>query len=685
MRAFVAAVLAAVIVVLAPDADAARRALVIGNGAYAGQPLANPVNDAADMAARLKALGFSVTLALNASRAQMASAILGFRRQLSGGDEAVVFYAGHGMQVRGQNWLIPVDADPKEEAEVEFAAVSLDVVLRGLSEAGVGSALVLLDACRNNPFEGRFRGGTRGLARVEAAASGVLVSYAAKPGTVAADGTGRNSPYTRAWLEALAEPGLSHYAILERVHTDVRKATSDRQETWQEGQIVGSLVLNAAAAAAASAAAPVAVPPPVPGFDPRLAEMRFWESAERGNSAAEYEAYLAQYPKGQFAPLAKARLAALKPPAPMEPPPAVEDRDATMVTTASANVRATPATTGEKLETLPAGTKVAVTGKVNGGEWYRIARPAAAGWVHGSLLADPATAGASAPQTPTLAGRDTATSVPQVARPVSPPTPGMKFRDCNQCPDMVWLPPGEFVMGSPVGEPGRENYEGPQHNVKIGYPLAVGTHEVTRGQFAAFVAATGHDTGSSCWSGMGRDFDDTAGRGWRSPGYAQDDRHPVTCVQWSDAKAYVSWLTRVTGFTYRLLSEAEWEYAARAGGTMKYPWGNDAGRGNANCNDCGNPADGQGTMSTGSFSANAFGLHDMVGNVWEWTEDCWDGLSGYAGAPADGAAVAGRICAFHVMRGGSWGVNPKGIRISVRKSGIEARDFFSGFRVARVP
>ncbi|MBM3561230.1 MAG: hypothetical protein FJX53_15430, partial [Alphaproteobacteria bacterium] len=379
---------------VALPAEAARKALVIGNAAYKACPLANSVDDATEMAARMQTLGFAVTVAKDATRRQMAAAILGFRRSLVPGDEAVVFYAGHGLQVRGQNRLLPVDADPQGEDEVVFEVVALDEVLRGLTEAGARAALVLLDACRDNPFEGRFRsGGSRGLGRVEAAASGTLVSFAAKPGTVAADGQGRNSPFTAAWLAALAEPGLTHHHILDRVQAAVKRATVDRQETWEEGRLAGTLLLNAAAAvlvipAAAAAAA-------VPVLDPALVELRFWESAERTATAAAYEAYLAQYPQGRFAALARAKLAApqpasVAPPVVATPPVEVEERDAAMVTVSTANVRAAPASAAERLATLPAGTKVTVTGRAKGQNWLRIERPGGgAGWVHAPLLAEP--------------------------------------------------------------------------------------------------------------------------------------------------------------------------------------------------------------------------------------------------------------------------------------------------------
>ncbi|MBM3561256.1 MAG: caspase family protein, partial [Alphaproteobacteria bacterium] len=223
------------------------------------------------------------------------------------GGRLICRYAGHGVQVNGTNYLMPVDAEPGSEAEVEFVAIDLDRVLCILNATGTIANLLLLDACRNNPFEQKFRGSARGLARVESA-SGTLISYAAAPGTVAADGRGRNRPYMQAVLKALEEPGLSVEDVLKRVHVDVRQATGDRQTTWQEGQIVGRLVLNPEKARPVAPPAPAAspVPAPAPALDPALVELRFWESADRGGIAGAYEAYLARYPDGIFAGLAKA-------------------------------------------------------------------------------------------------------------------------------------------------------------------------------------------------------------------------------------------------------------------------------------------------------------------------------------------------------------------------------------------
>ena len=223
------------------------------------------------------------------------------------------------------------------------------------------------------------------------------------------------------------------------------------------------------------------------------------------------------------------------------------------------------------------------------------------------------------------------------------------FRDCPDCPELVVIPAGTFRMGSPASEAGRYDREGPRHEVTLRSRFALGRYEVTRGEYAAFVSATGWRSSRGCymWDGSWN-LDDEAS--WRAPGFAQGDGHPVVCVSWTDAQAYVRWLSEETGKGYRLPSEAEWEYAARGGTTTSRYWGDGSSAQCAHANGADASAkrvhsgwpvascdDGVvHTASVGSYDANAFGLFDVLGNVWEWTEDCWHGT--YAGAPGDGAA-----------------------------------------------
>ena len=278
--------------------------------------------------------------------------------------------------------------------------------------------------------------------------------------------------------------------------------------------------------------------------------------------------------------------------------------------------------------------------------------------------------------------------------PEAPPT-GTTFRDCPECPEMVVVPAGRFEMGSPESESGRVDDEGPVHEVAISRPFAVGVHEVTRGEFARFVSATGRSMGNACW-GYDREWKERSGRHWKSPGFRQADDHPVVCVSWEDAQAYVWWLSRETGEEYRLLSESEWEYVARAGTTTARYWGegesgqcryaNGADRTAkrhirgwkvADCDD-GHYQ----TAPVGSFHANGYKLHDVLGNVWEWTEDCWN--ESYDGAPRDGSAWTSGECGLRVLRGGSWGILPGFLRSAFRgRDTTGVRGSGAGLRVAR--
>jgi formylglycine-generating enzyme len=290
--------------------------------------------------------------------------------------------------------------------------------------------------------------------------------------------------------------------------------------------------------------------------------------------------------------------------------------------------------------------------------------------------------------------------------------PTAPFRDCAGCPMLLVMPPGSFTMGVPAGE---EEHEGladrnrgrsvPQHQVTIARPFGLGKYEVTRAEFASFVAATGHQTGDKCNAltadlGGGFSFKETAGYTWRNPGFAQTDQDPVVCVSWDDAKAYVAWLSRETAHPYRLPTEAEWEYAARAGSPRARFWGDGTAEAcrYANVRDLtfmselnkeGKPDDHFAcsdsyayTAPVGRFEANAFGLHDMLGNVFEWTEDCWN--ENYTGAPADGSAWSSGDCRLRVARGSSWNGSPRSLRAGFRsRGGTDYRYAGAGFRVAR--
>lgn len=257
----------------------------------------------------------------------------------------------------------------------------------------------------------------------------------------------------------------------------------------------------------------------------------------------------------------------------------------------------------------------------------------------------------------------------QVLTPTPALRPGQVVKDCAECPELVVIPEGEFVMGSPDSEPGRHDDEGPQRRVRVGAFLA-GKYEVTFGEWEACVSAGGCNQ---------RPEDQGWGRG----------RRPVINVSWNDAQGYVQWLSGRTGKAYRLLSEAEWEYVARAGTTTPFWTGqtisairaNFDGSQGYNGSDPGENR--QNTAAVGSFDANAFGLHDTAGNVWEWTQDVWH--DEYIAAPSDGSAwLAGGDQARRVLRGGAWSTIMWHLRSANRNwDRPDIRDSVTGFRIAR--
>jgi formylglycine-generating enzyme required for sulfatase activity len=241
-------------------------------------------------------------------------------------------------------------------------------------------------------------------------------------------------------------------------------------------------------------------------------------------------------------------------------------------------------------------------------------------------------------------------------------TAGSEFKECAvACPSMVVIPAGKFSMGSPEEEVDRTEGEGPQHEVAIARPFAVSKYEVAFDQWDACVAAAACPRARDAW-----------GRGIM----------PVINVSWDDAQLYVAWLSRLTGKEYRLLTEAEWEYAVRAGSNTRYAWEDEPGIGNANCNGCGGAWILQ-AAPVGSFRPNAFGIYDMEGNVWEWVEDIWH--DSYEDAPADGSAwLQGGDATYRVIRGGSWHNETELLRAASRFKRHRKVQFDTlGFRVAR--
>jgi formylglycine-generating enzyme required for sulfatase activity len=283
---------------------------------------------------------------------------------------------------------------------------------------------------------------------------------------------------------------------------------------------------------------------------------------------------------------------------------------------------------------------------------------------------------------------------------IAAPPPGTTFRDCPDCPEMIVIPGGSFTMGSPSSEKGRDDNgdnEGPQHLVRVQRPFAIGVYDITRAEYTTFVRETDGGSAQACISFEG-DLENRNPRSWSNPGFTQTDRDPVLCVSWADAQLYIRWLnTRVhqrnpsagVAHPYRLMTEAEWEYAARAGTTTPYYWGGEATHEKANYgrDDCCGPyTEGSDrwkfTSPVGSFAPNAFGLYDMAGNAWQWTQDCYH--ESYSGAPSDGSSWISGECRYRVLRGGAWDGHPPSFRSARRGWHVPVSGtVHSGFRVAK--
>lgn len=283
-----------------------RVALVIGNGAYQRGALRNPVNDARAVADRLQRLGFIVIKRENMKAKEIGSALREFRSRLSAGATALFFYAGHGMQVKGVNYLPTVDADIETEEDVYTQALDVAKVLELMDEAKTRVNLVFLDACRDNPFARKFRSASRGLAKVDTA-SGTLISFATRPGSVAADGDGKNGLYTEYLLKHMEEPGVPIEQVLKRVGAGVKLASKGRQQPWSEGLIEGDFFFRPGAQITSAAQAA-----PSTAIDSTANSRAFWESVKDSKNPEEFKAYLEQFPDGMFASLARARLKSLE-------------------------------------------------------------------------------------------------------------------------------------------------------------------------------------------------------------------------------------------------------------------------------------------------------------------------------------------------------------------------------------
>ena len=667
-----------------PSVAEHRVALIIGNSNYKQSPLKNPVNDARAMRDKLQRMGFQVVYFENMQVKQVGSVLREFRNAIRPGSVALFFYAGHGLQVRGENYLPTVDAELASEEDVPYQALSLSAVLNTMEDSKAAVNLVLLDACRNNPFARNFRSQPQGLARVQAP-SGTLIHYATRPGSVAEDGGGRHGTYTEALLQQIDDKGVPIETALKRVTIRVREATKGKQEPWMEGSLTGDFYF------VVSPGATVTVQPAPP---PNNSDEAAWQAAESVRTLPAYQAYLAEFPKGLYAAAARIKVAGLMAAAAPAPAPAPSP---TLTLSAPPMTAATqsPGLVGARPAPLPAPAPLPVPAPLPS------TRPAAA------------VAGAAVLAAPTAA-------------PVNAEAEQLRYYALREI-SVARIYGAAFQMGADADEPGEDGQPDlsaqPKREVKPGnYELTY--YEVQVGHWKKFADATKYLTEAERPGSVGCHVPvkgggstPKAGVNWRAPGYPQTDYHPVMCVSFNDVQAYLQWLNGGVPADkprYRLPSEAEWEFAARGGTTSIRPWSESPGffgrvlgsvktkteqpesrscryanvadeafkkefddPGVFNCKDSYPFATGGGW-----FGRNNFSLYDMLGNAAEWVQDCWN--PNHNGAPVDGSVRNGGDCTRHVVRGGSWASSPTQVRSAARASqpsSYRASDL--GFRIAR--
>jgi formylglycine-generating enzyme required for sulfatase activity len=718
-----------------------RVALVIGNSTYQNVALlSNPANDAGAMAAMLKSAGFDVVALKRDLKAnEMRRALRDFSDEVRDADVAIVYYAGHGVEIEGINYLIPVDAVLERDIDAYDEAIPLDRILTVVDPARK-LRLIILDACRDNPFSKTMkhtmasRSVGRGLSKIEPSSPNTLIAYAAKAGSTAADGDEKNSPFTTALVKYLPRPGLDLRKAFGFVRDEVLKATHNRQEPFVYGSLGGDDV-------ALVPAAPL--PQITPAVDPYAAARQDYELALQINVVSAWDSFVSKYPSGFYTDLAiaqrnklkaaqaavaeEARLAAVK--------KSLEDAKAAAADQARAAAQAKAAQDAriaaeqakaaqdakaardreafEKQKALEE-TKAAEAARAKAAvqaakdKAARLAAVAPESVKIATAKVGHETTSEQAPASSGCAGASTrsATLAPRTTGPLSASDecalkPKDVFRECENCPEMVMVPAGEVLMGSDRNDIDNgiaAANEGPQYKAVIKQPIAVGRFEVTRDQYAAFVKSSGYKSGDRCTTFENNIPQERADRSFLNPGYAQDATHPAVCVSWVNAKAYVDWLSQTTGKSYRLLSEAEFEYVARAGSASRYGFGNDpaeickfANGADQSAKSAGLPANSPYmnckdgfpfTAPVGSFAANAFGLYDVIGNVWEWTEDCFYG--DYASARMESASRSAEVCSSRTVRGGDWFSTEQSLRPAVRaKADAGAHNDDIGFRVAR--
>ncbi|HIJ83006.1 MAG: hypothetical protein HW380_336 [Magnetococcales bacterium] len=556
-----------------------RVALIIGNGAYIGEnlsPLDNPTNDAEDIAKILKEFGFDVKVYKNLKKPAMDEAIAEFGRRASNADASLFYFAGHGLQIKSQNYLMPIDAAAKSEASIGYEGINVNFVLDELENAHSNVNMVLLDACRNNAFSGKFRGGkTRGLAVPDSTPKGTVLVYATDPGNVAADGEGRNGLFTEGLLSGFRSGDLSLDGVLATASLYVEEKSNKQQTPYVNGPQTVMKRFKFQAGGTTQAGSPLATTSIANTGAPADRESIFWQSTQGDPELCKE--YLRKWPKGVYVLPAKRCVDKVK------------------------------------LDLLAAKNEVEKK-KLEKADTQQL---------QSELTPNPETFRSSK------------------AKPVY----GMEF---------VKVAGGSFPMGCGSWQSDCQEDENPVHEVRVD-GFEIGKHEVTQGVWKEVM-----ESNPSHFASCGKNC-------------------PVEQTSWEDTQDFIAKLNGLKdGCTYRLPTEAEWEYACRSGGKEE----KNCGEGEMDQVAWNNENSSKEIHPVAQKQANGLGLFDMSGNVWEWVSD-WYGEDFYARSSKDNPqgpeGGTGRV-----NRGGSWDDKPTYIRSSNRdRNDPGVRNRFLGFRLAR--
>jgi formylglycine-generating enzyme required for sulfatase activity len=653
---------AAVFACVAMSAGAATRtALIIGNGAYKSSPLKNPVNDARDIAGVLKQLGFEVILKTNSDKRSMLNAITQFGKRLLEAKVGLFFFAGHGMQVRGTNYMIPIGAYVTNETDVEIEGIDVRRILGRMESTSNDINIILLDACRDNPFKRSFRSSSNGLAKMDSP-KGTFMAYATSPGNVAADGRGRNSPFTQHLLRNISEPDLPIEKLLKKVRKGVLAETEDKQMPWQTSSLTGDFYFNPqenmkTVSDLSQSTINVTTAKLYVKTEPENARIRilnikpkFFQGIELSPGKYYIEASLSEYVTTRqwfsISPGEQKTIDVVL--------SRLQEGQEAAVSGQAQSAQNSAKEQEVSLETLLARAKLEKQNQEQKLEQEKKRKDELKRKIvlyedliknYGDQYKDTAWK-ALCSDFPLLTAGLKPGDISALKQAASFYMAGDVWKDPVSGMEFVFVPPGCYQMGSNSG--GED--EKPVHEVCLD-GFWMGKYEVTQAQWQKVMGSNPSKFQS------GEDF-------------------PVEQVSWNNAKKFILKINQHSGNTFKLPTEAQWEYAARSGGKgHTYAGGNDIDRVAWYSSNSGGK-----THRVGTKVPNDLGIYDMSGNVWEWCEDVSD-ENAYSKHSRNNPVITSGGSS-RVIRGGSWSDFPGYVRAANRNRVTAVNRFNDlGFRL----